>query len=918
MHRDGGGSRHAPGAGTEAEAGVLLRTALDLLPDAAVVCRRADGAVLAGNALAAALLGLLGDEEAGAELALLGDECARASLLEQLDREETATGPERAVLRPDGSEIRVSTSNRAILFEGQPAVLTILHDVTAGGGREAEAARQGEALTAISRLMSGARLGRRTYARFAEAVGELIHMDGLAVSVIEGAPGSITCVFAQGIVPPGHEEGLAMALGASLEARAVSASTGQLGSAGRARPAAPARDAGLRWLLAAPLVASGRVLGVLSAGSCRDIAYTTRDLELLESAAAHLASAMERARLYGALEQEASEREVLAAIGRVVSASPDISNVPPRFAALVGALVPMDRMLISALSEDGLSLVSLCHAGIALEGRDTPGAVVPAARSLTEAVTRDPRSMVLHAADLSDVVARSPQLVRAYKAGLRSFIAVPLSNSDDAVAVLHVQSKQPGAYAPRHRFLAESISAQIAGVVAASRLRAAERRAEKERRAIAEIAIASNRDLDLPRVFERAADALVKIIPYDRMEVTLLERDGGPPQLAFARGLSPEELQAGGAPAPASRERDGEAWAPVLVPGRTGTDGGGDRLSAMVQAPLGTRPRYLGCLRLFNRTPEAYTAHTVELVEQAATYLSSPVQNALEHGQAMELAREREQLARLDAEHRHLQSVSEAKSQFLTTVSHELKTPLTTLVAFTDILLRNRNDRLRERELTQLEVMKRSGRRLGLLIDDLLDLSRLDGGTFKLGHSAFDAGELVREVAVALGPILAERGQALDVSVPRRELWIRADRDRLAQVLSNLLSNASKYSTADGRITLTARRRQDRLYVSVRDSGVGISARDRRQLFTLFFRADNEATRSVPGTGLGLYIVKSIISLHGGDISVRSKVGEGTTVQWFVPGLLAGPPAIAAAEEPRGIDSMVRSRLDSFPEQLAS
>ena len=150
--------------------------------------------------------------------------------------------------------------------------------------------------------------------------------------------------------------------------------------------------------------------------------------------------------------------------------------------------------------------------------------------------------------------------------------------------------------------------------------------------------------------------------------------------------------------------------------------------------------------------------------------------------------------------------------------------------------------------------------------------------------SEFDVGELLSEVVDGFRPISDAKSQELISSSPARPVVVRADRDRLGQVMINLLSNASKYSPIGENIHLTARRWKDRIYFSVADQGMGISNEDKEGLFTLFFRADNEVTRSVPGTGIGLYIVKTIVELHGGKIEAKSPPGGGTAINFYIPG----------------------------------
>ena len=249
---------------------------------------------------------------------------------------------------------------------------------------------------------------------------------------------------------------------------------------------------------------------------------------------------------------------------------------------------------------------------------------------------------------------------------------------------------------------------------------------------------------------------------------------------------------------------------------------------------------------------------------------------------------ERELRMRLDAENRELLRVNEARSEFVSTVSHELKTPLTSILAFTDILARNPDGNLTSRQIDHLKVMRRSGDRLNTLIEDLLDVSRVDAGTLKLEYSQFPVRELFNEVADTFASMISERGQSLDMELPD-EAWIEADRQRLAQVLTNLLSNACKYSPEGAHIELKTWREDDRLLVTITDSGIGISQQDQTRLFTPFFRADNVLTRSVAGTGLGLAITKSIVELHEGQIEVESELNAGTTFRLQIPGIRSGP-----------------------------
>jgi signal transduction histidine kinase len=247
--------------------------------------------------------------------------------------------------------------------------------------------------------------------------------------------------------------------------------------------------------------------------------------------------------------------------------------------------------------------------------------------------------------------------------------------------------------------------------------------------------------------------------------------------------------------------------------------------------------------------------------------------------------------ARAEARSLELERINDSRSRFLGVVSHELRTPLTSIIAYTDLLRRNAEGNLTEKQAGHIAVISESATHLKFLISDLLDVSRIESGNFSLEMTRFDLRSLIGEVSDRLKPVLAEKGQQLEAHIARGKLEIEADRPRIAQVVSNILENASKYSPQGTVITLDVHRRKDEILITVTDRGIGISAEDQQQLFTPFFRANTRLTRTEPGTGLGLSLVKKITELHGGTVSVTSKPGEGSA---FTVALGAAKAARAA------------------------
>jgi signal transduction histidine kinase len=237
---------------------------------------------------------------------------------------------------------------------------------------------------------------------------------------------------------------------------------------------------------------------------------------------------------------------------------------------------------------------------------------------------------------------------------------------------------------------------------------------------------------------------------------------------------------------------------------------------------------------------------------------------------------ERLALAALERDRQELARLNESKDRFISTVSHELKTPLTTIMGYGEIMRRNRSGSLDERQIGYLEAMRDAGWRLDLLINDMLDITRIESGRLSLDKSPFEVCEFLRNALVGLQPFVAQRKQALQLEIQHSQLELKGDEARLTQCISNLVTNASKYSPPGSSVQVRSELMGDELLISVTDEGIGISEEDRQHLCSLFFRADNQQTRSQPGLGLGLFITAAIVENHGGILDLQSRPGAGT------------------------------------------
>ena len=231
----------------------------------------------------------------------------------------------------------------------------------------------------------------------------------------------------------------------------------------------------------------------------------------------------------------------------------------------------------------------------------------------------------------------------------------------------------------------------------------------------------------------------------------------------------------------------------------------------------------------------------------------------------------------------HEREVDRMKTEFVSLVSHELRTPLTSIKGFTELVLDGDAGEINEEVEEYLSIVFSNAERLVALVNDLLDLSRIESGRIELKSEPVDLAEVVKVVTLTMQHKIQEKRQSLEIAVDPAATNVNGDKDKLVQVLTNYVSNAYKYTPEDGAIRIQIARQANLARVAVADSGFGISPEDQERLFTRFYRVDNSMTRTVGGTGLGLSIVKQLIELQGGEVGVESALGEGSTFSFTVP-----------------------------------
>jgi signal transduction histidine kinase len=290
---------------------------------------------------------------------------------------------------------------------------------------------------------------------------------------------------------------------------------------------------------------------------------------------------------------------------------------------------------------------------------------------------------------------------------------------------------------------------------------------------------------------------------------------------------------------------------------------------ALMVTPLLRGEEIVGMLVVRRRTPGEFAKNTVDLIKTFAAQSALAIQNArLFH--------------EIEDKSRQLEEASQHKSQFLANMSHELRTPLNAILGYAELMADGAYGEPSEKMLGILKRLEANGKHLLGLINDVLDLSKIEAGQLVLELSDYCIQDIAQTVRSTLEPLAADKKLAFKVEVAPQLPSGHGDGRRLTQVLINLVGNAIKFTDA-GEIAIKAEARNGSFHVSVRDTGPGISSADQARLFQEFQQADNAITRKKGGTGLGLAISKRIIEMHGGKIWVESQLGQGSTFTFSLP-----------------------------------
>ncbi|MCH8909203.1 MAG: hypothetical protein IH867_00525 [Chloroflexi bacterium] len=720
----------------------------------------------------------------------------------------------------------------------------------------------------------------RIFVRFSNDLTTLVAYDRLTITTAR-SDGQMQLEFVAGLQAPEDEIG-----------RAVLSVRGS--PDGLLNPT----DYGLHSQMTVPIAA---IDGTITVRSRDRDAYGPHHVEIMRQVVAQISPGISNAIHYQESQHLVMERTALAEIGRAATQEIDLDSILMVVSGALSNLMKFDHLGTILTNPDGGPATIVCWSTEGLLGLKVGDKVdLDGARNMSGILSgrgKDPLGLGTNGGDAADVQ--------------RLWMQVQLGEQSNLLGVIVVSAQAGSVLGEDEADLLQRVADQIAPAIKNAQLTAELTRAVEERHAIAAIGRAASNEFEMKRIFKVVADELESIMPCDRFVATITEPDSKYVEIIYVRGV-----ERGGAGVgdriigPTDDERRELNSRHVILRNRQDkfvAAKPGDHHSGMnswVQVALGDLAEPMGYLSVRSKNPDAYDNTQVEFLEGIARQITPPLKNARLFAQEHAL---RDQL---DVRNKELQEANAAKSRFLSTVSHELKTPLTIISGFIDLMIDD-SDQFNKEHVETLDIIRKNATQLGSLINDVLDISRFDAGNLRIEPTVFQVNELVHELEKGFEQLLDTKNQKLTTSIPDTAIWLKADRNRVSQLITNLLSNAHKYSGDNREIRLSVAVEDENITVLIEDEGIGISEEDQKQLFTAFFRADNQAAKGVGGTGLGLVIAKSIAGLHGGDLWLNSVENQGTTVGFRLPGITSEPQKDPEAEAKLAMLAQ-RSRL--FPD----
>ena len=645
---------------------------------------------------------------------------------------------------------------------------------------------------------------------------------------------------------------------------------------------------GFRTMLATPLLREGVPTGGILIRRTEVRPFTDSQIKLLETFASQAVIAIENTRLFQevqertrelteALEQQTATSEVLS----IISGSP--GELEPVFKSMLeNATRICDAKFGNLYLRDGDEIHIAAN-------QNTPSAMVEARQRMPfRAESNMPMGRVLrtkravHVADMKAeavYLERDPAAVASVElGGVRTVLVVPMLKEQELVGAISIFRQEVRPFTDKQIELVSNFAAQAVIAIENTRLLNELRqrtdelaRSVEELRALGDVSQAVNSTLDLQTVLDTIVAKATQLSGTEAGAIYVFDEVNHSFELRATYGMTAEMIAViqdhhadfSEAVHNATQRREPDQLADLQPSSRANELVLRLGFHARLVIPLLAADRIVGALVVRRRTRGEFAASTIELLQTFGAQSVLAIQNA-------------RLFTEIGEKSRQLEIASQHKTQFLANMSHELRTPLNAILGYTELILDDIYGEVPGKMRDVLARVQTNGKHLLGLINDVLDLSKIEAGQLTLSLADYSVSEMVNTVITAVEPLASEKKLALKSDLPADLPHARGDERRIAQVLLNLVGNAIKF-TDTGEVAVRASATNGSLTIAVRDTGPGIPDADQAKIFEEFQQADSSVTKKKGGTGLGLSISKRIIEMHGGKIGVESHLGEGST-----------------------------------------